>query len=308
MTISAHAEQFAGKTVEDYSPETGITDPTNKIYRISTHYDAEEGIVDCFNTFLEDPRVGEISGIVIGCWITDVDESSEEIVEALAAAREQLPNLKAIFLGDMTYEEAEISWIVQSDVSPLLTAYPQLEYLQVRGNQGLSLGALQHDRLKSLVVETGGLSVDVVREVCNAQLPELEHLELWLGIEDYGGDTTVDDLQPILTDQLFPKLRYLGLRDSEIADEIAIALADASVLEQIKVLDLSLGTLRDVGAEALLNNPAIAQLEKLDIHHHYVSDELVTRLEELGIELDASDRQEEEEYGDESYFYVAVSE
>ncbi|NKB18732.1 MAG: hypothetical protein HC770_13150 [Pseudanabaena sp. CRU_2_10] len=143
---------------------------------------------------------------------------------------------------------------------------------------------------------------------CNAQLPELEHLELWLGIEDYGSDTTVDDLQPILTDRLFPKLRYLGLRDSEIADRIAIALADAPVLEQIKVLDLSLGTLRDVGAEALLNNPAIAQLEKLDIHHHYVSDELVTRLEELGIELDASDRQEEEEYGDESYFYVAVSE
>ncbi|NKB18733.1 MAG: hypothetical protein HC770_13155 [Pseudanabaena sp. CRU_2_10] len=109
--------------------------------------------------------MSEISGIVIGCWITDVDESSQEIVEALAAAREKLPNLKAIFLGDITYEEAEISWIVQSDVSPLLTAYPQLEYLQVRGNQGLSLGLLQHDRLKSLVVETGGLSVNVVCEV-----------------------------------------------------------------------------------------------------------------------------------------------
>jgi Leucine Rich repeat len=197
---------------------------------------------------------------------------------------------------------------VQSDVSPLLTAYPQLEYLQVRGNQGLSLGALQHDRLKSLVVETGGLSVNVVREVCNAQLPELEHLELWLGIEDYGGDTTVDDLQPILSGQLFPKLRYLGLRDSEIADEIAIALASAPVLEQIQVLDLSLGVLRDVGAEALIDNAAIAQLEKLDIHHHYVSEELVARLEELGIELDASDRQEEDEYDGESYFYVAVSE
>lgn len=308
MTISAHAELFAGKTVEDFSPETGIQEPTTKIYRISTHYDAEEGIVDCFKVFLEDPRVSEISGIVIGCWVTDVDESSEDIVEALVAAREKLPNLKAIFLGDMTYEEVEISWIVQSDLSPLLTAYPQLEYLTVRGNQGLSLGALKHDRLKSLVVETGGLSVGVVSEVCNAELPELEHLELWLGVEDYGGDTTVDDLQPILSGQLFPKLRYLGLRDSEIADGIAIALASAPVLEQIKVLDLSLGILRDAGAEALLDNPAIAQLEKLDIHHHFVSDELVTRLEELGIEIDASDRQEVEEYEDESYFFVAVSE
>lgn len=333
MTIGEHTTHFVGKSVEDYVPETGIADPINKIYRLRTEYDSEQGMIDLLARFLEDPRVSEISGIVIGLWDWDNQESSQFIVEALVAARDKLPNLKAIFLGDIIYEECEISWLVQSDISPLLAAYPQLEHLRVRGGDRLSLGSLRHDNLKVLVVESGGLNVNVVREVCQSHLPALEHLELWLGVAEYGGNTSVDDLQPILSGQLFPKLSYLGLRDSEIADEIAKALANALVLKQVKVLDLSLGTLTDEGAEALfarldnslpfitlsealgnegakalLDNLPVIQLEKLDIHHHYVSDPVVAKLNQLKIMVDASDRQIPDEDDGEIYRYVAVSE
>jgi hypothetical protein len=162
-----------------------------------------------------------------------------------------MPALRALFLGDIIVEENEISWIVQSDVSPLLDAFPALEELRVRGGQGLTLGAPRHARLRSLAIETGGLDAGLVRSLAAADLPELEHLELWLGTTDYGGTVTVADLEPILSGRLFPKLRYLGLRDSEIADEVAAALASAPILERVRVLDLSLGTLGDAGAAAV---------------------------------------------------------
>jgi hypothetical protein len=186
----------------------------------------------------------------------------------------------------------------------LFGAYPNLEHFRVRGGNGLALGAVRHDHLKLLIVESGGLNRSIVQQVCAAQLPALEHLELWLGDEGYGATTRVEDLAPILAGTLFPYLRYLGLRDSEIADEIAAALAQSPILERIRVLDLSLGTLGDEGAAALLANPAVRRLEKLDLHHHYCSDEMMTRLQALGIDVDVSDQQDE----DDGERYVAVSE
>jgi hypothetical protein len=76
-----------------------------------------------------------------------------------------------------------------------------------------------------------------------------------------------------------------------------------SPLERIHVLNLSSGTWA-TGAEALLASPAIRRLSRLDLHHHYLSADMMKRLSALGIEIDLSDRQE----GDEEDRYCAVSE
>jgi predicted DNA-binding WGR domain protein len=282
------------------------------IYRLLLTYDQEEqqkSLTDILAAFLAEPAAETVTGLVIGHWggIDAVDQSSAPIIEALVAARDKLPNLKHLFLGDIVTEENEVSWIQQSDVSPLLEAYPQLEEFRVRGSNGLSFGALKHKNLKTLAIECGGLPVSVVREVCAAKLPALEHLELWLGEPNYGWDGTIEDLKPILSGKLFPKLRYLGLRDSIIANEVAAAVAEAPVLKKIRVLDLSLGNLGDEGARALLASPAVAKLEKLDIHHHFVSDEVVAQLKSLGIEVDASEHMKPWDF-DPDYRYIAVGE
>lgn len=313
MTIDEHATHFAGKPVQDWEPEMAISDPGGTIYRISLSYEeANKGgrWTDKFSTFLSDPAAQEITGIVVGTWDTTgaSEQDVDEVVEALVAARDRLPNLRAIFLGDIISEESEISWIQQSDVSPLFGAYPALEHFCVRGAEGLSLGSPRLAHLESLVIQSGGLPAAVVREVVAADLPELEHLELWLGTEDYGADATIEDLDPILAGNVFPKLRYLGLRDSDIVDVIAAAVARAPVTERIKILDLSLGTLSDVGAMDLLRSPAIRRLERLDIHHHYCSAEMVEQLKGLGIDVDAGEPQEPDEYNGESWRYVAVGE
>jgi hypothetical protein len=308
VAISEHAQSFAGLPIRDYDPTRGIQNPTRVIYRIFQDYESEIPFSEQLEKFLADPAAEQVHGIVIGMWAEDPGAGSESIVKTLADAKNTLRSLKAIFLGDITYEECEISWIEQSDVSPLLKAYPKLEHFRVRGAAKLSLGKLNHSHLRSLVVEAGGLPKAVVHEVGAARLPALEHLELWLGDDGYGADATVDDLRPILDGQLFPKLRYLGLRDSCIADQVAAAVALAPVLHEVRVLDLSLGTLGNEGAEALLASPAVARLEKLDIHHHYVSNELVKKLKGLGIIVDASEVQKPDTWDNEEHRYVAVGE
>jgi hypothetical protein len=312
--INEYITNFAGKPVKDWEAESGIQDPEGVCYALRLSYEEAEGgqqWTDKFAAFLDDPSSSLVSELVIGDWgalNAAMDKTSAFVVEALVAARDRLPNLRAIFFGDIIGEESEISWIQQSDVSPLFAAYPQLERFCVRGSDGLSLGTLKHDRLKSLIIQSGGLGANIVREVVAADLPELEHLELWLGTDEYGGNTSVADLAPILEGAQFPKLKYLGLRDSDIADEIARTVAAAPVIERIRVLDLSLGVLTDEGASALLASPAVARLEKLDVHYHFCSEEMTAKLQSLGVEVDASERQEPEIYDDKVWRYVAVGE
>jgi hypothetical protein len=220
-----------------------------------------------------------------------------------------LPNLRAIFLGEMISEECEISWINHEDVSPLLAVYPALEHLRIRGGSGLRFGgAARHQKLKSLTIETGGLDRGIFNEVINGDFPALEHLELWLGSDGYGGNVTIADLRPLLSGQLFPRLRYLGLRDAENIDEIAGVIGAAPILERILTLDLSLGNLSDEGGRALLGSDRLKRLRTLDLHHHYLSDEVMEELKAEYPNADLSDQKQSDEDGDETYRYIAVSE
>ena len=311
MTISENLTKFYDRAVVDYDPDTGLADSSAAV-RLRLDYDAyEDGttFTDLYARFIKEAAVGGVEALVIGTWNQAQEgDTAEDVIENLVSTRERLPALKALFLGDITYEENEISWIEQTDVSALFTAFPRLEVLGVRGGNGLSLGRPSHPKLKKLIVEAGGLPRHVVREVCAADLPALEHLELWLGSDNYGGDATLDDLAPILSGRLFPRLTTLALRDCEWADDLAVALVDAPVLARIKSLDLSLGNLGDRGALALAAAPVVAGLQSIDIHHHYVSDEAIAKLNALGPRINAEGRKEPDTWDDEEHRYIAVSE
>ena len=311
MTIEAHIEEFGGLRVRDFVPAKGLAAPETTAYRLALDYDdiehAKAQFADLFAALLADANVSGLTKLIIGQWGGDWGTSSAVVVEMLVAARQKLSSLTGLFLGDIIRPEQEISWIVQSDLSPLWKAFPELEHLQVRGGGGLRFGTMQHDALRSLVVETGGLPREVVAEVANAKLPALEHLELWFGSEWYGGNATVEDVRPFLTGKLFPKLRSLALRNFRFVDELAKAIAESSILKQLDTLDLSLGTLGDEGALALLTAPHITKLKKLDLHHHYMSTKMMAALQQLPLTVDVSGQTEpESDEGEERY--VAVSE
>lgn len=313
--IYEHLKEFAGSPVVEWWVDEPIDEADKTSYRVGLSSDESEEKrqwVEKFAEFLSDPGSREIRGLVIGDWSNIPSEPEErvsaQVVRALVAASAQLPQLQSIFFGDIISEESEISWIQQTDLSPLFSAFPNLETLAIRGGDGLMLGSPRHDRLKTLIIQTGGLDGGVVRGLGQSQLPALEHLELWLGVDEYGGTVTPEDLEPILSGERFPQLKYLGLRNSEIADRIAAAVAKAPILKTIHTLDLSLGTLTDDGAAALLASREISQLKKLDLHHHYCTDDITHRLAVLGPRVDVSVQLEPDTYNGEDWRYVSVSE
>src|SRR4051812_38602328 len=116
MAIGEHVEEFVGLPVYDYSPVEGIVDPMERAPRLSVEYEAEVTIPELLDQFLADPASRQVRALIIGNWGEPASDGSAPIVEALAAARDRLPALEALFLGDITSDECEISWITQSDV------------------------------------------------------------------------------------------------------------------------------------------------------------------------------------------------
>jgi len=307
--VVEHLEELAGLKVVDWVTGKKLVEPESHAFRIAVEYEPEEPWLDVFDGFLSQPGVEKVKGLIVGNWGEVASgDGPEPIVEALVGARTRLTSIEALFIADLVSEESEISWIHQGDLSPLLSAYPALKVLGIRGANGLSLGRLDHPKLERLVIESGGLGRGVVQQIMSAQLPSLTHLELWLGDDGYGADTSPEDFAPLLDGSLFPKLQTLGLRNCHYADALAKVVATAPILSRISTLDLSLGVLMDEGAQALLDSPLVRRLKKLDLHHHFISEELAKKLAALPLEVDVSDAQEGDEHGGEVYRYVAVSE
>ncbi|MEU6414883.1 STM4015 family protein [Microbispora sp. NPDC046933] len=308
-----YEDSYAGLPVTEVIPgqDKEIPDPGAAALRISCGWN-DWTFDEAFAALLDRVDTTLVPALVIGGWDDCSSDSSEHVVGLLADNATRFPGLRSIFLGAISFEESEISWIKQSDVTPLLEAFPLLERLEVRGGDGLALRPVRHERLRMLRFETGGLPGEVARAVGACDLPALQHLELWLGIEEYGGNATVADLAPILSGESLPALRHLGLQDSEIQDEIATAVASAPVVARLESLALSMGVLTDDGAEALLGGQPLTHLRRLDLHHHFLGDEMMSRVAEAlpGVEVNLSDQQtpESDEWLDEDSLYVAVSE
>ncbi|MDX3855087.1 STM4015 family protein [Streptomyces sp. AK02-01A] len=314
MTISDHLQELYGLPAFDFpvaGAKTELPDAASVAWRVSV--DSYEAWEKEFARFTESVDTSRVRALIVGSWSDAYETGPEDLIEALVAARDELPGLRALFLGDITFMECEISWINQGLVTPLLDAFPALRAFGVRGGQDLEFPAVRHDRLRSLTIEAGGLDVAVVRGVGASDLPALEHLDLWLGTSWYGANAQVADLAPILSGSRLPKLRYLALRNSEIQDEIATALAGAPVVAGLETLDLSMGTLGDEGAEALLGGQPLTHLKKLDLHHNYLGEamreRLVSTLGAAGVELDLSESGDVDHGSDGTeHRYTAVAE
>lgn len=206
-------------------------------------------------------------------------------------------------------EENEVSWIHHGDVTLLADRLPLLEELVIRGgSEEMTLRPFSHKRLRRFVIETGGLNRPHLLAVLQSDLPALNDLELWLGTSDYGGDATVADLEPLLNGKLFPSLTHLGLRDAEIADELAMAVAVAPIVARLTSLDMSMGNLSDDGGYALLDGQSMEHLTSINLRHHYLTDPVISELQNSGLPFDVSDQQQPDEYDGESHRYVAVGE
>ncbi|MDJ0733186.1 MAG: HEAT repeat domain-containing protein [Nostocaceae cyanobacterium] len=296
-----YATSFANRKVIDFDPKIGITETLGTAYAIRVpDWDFITKPVlstDKLKILQQSPLASQIEALVCGFWYTE----DLSLVDSLLNASEQLTNLKALLIEDF-YPEGYYP-LENTNISYILLAYPQLEVLKVSGDYcyrggdiGLEIAPIRHENLKALIIESDGISMELIFEMYDIELPALEYLELWLGL-DYRGNCFsrlgIEELMAVFS-HIFPKLKYLGLRNCYYScccskNDIVLGIADSSIIENLVELDLSMGAINDEGAETLLNS-GIQQLDTLDISDNCLSDEMVERLQQLDIELIA-DRQ-----------------
>src|SRR5215471_10752747 len=118
MPISDSLSEFKGKKVVDWDGKARPADFVAKVFRVRVEYDeADEGVTlsEKIAAVIDTAGSDQIESLVIGAWQPDDTEAdSSGVVEALVSARDKLPRLRNLFIGDITFEECEISWIQQS--------------------------------------------------------------------------------------------------------------------------------------------------------------------------------------------------
>ncbi|MEZ0111368.1 hypothetical protein ABH920_005383 [Catenulispora sp. EB89] len=310
MSFVEYLDEFGGLPVVAFAPHPDAPAPQDEAksaWRIDCYYDDEFGDWDSdwfafeeiWERFLARADTSKVTALTIGMWAEYLDaEAYYPVAEILAASAGRLPALRSLFLGDI-FEGgdggSDTAYIDHRDLTPILRAYPALEELWVRGRPHGDFAPhfepLSHSSLRRLVFESGGLPVAAMRAVGECDFPALQHLEFYFGEPNYGGDATPADVEWLLGGGRFPNLTHLGLRDSVFQDAIAAEVAHAPIVSRLKTLDLSLGMLGDEGAAALLAGQPLGHLEKLDLHHHFVSEAMQDRLRTAwpGVDVDLSD-------------------
>lgn len=281
-----------------------------KIYSYDyDEYEDGKGAENLIEDILADPDFPNLNEVIIGDWGGAWEDDCQAIIDGIVEHAEQFSHIEKLFVGDMDFESCEVSWIMQGNYEKLWAAMPQLKELTIKGSSDLELGSICHENLESLTIICGGLPKYIIKEIQEAKLPNLKKLLLYIGIDDYGFDGDADTVRELLEKADFPQLKYLGITDSEIQDELAKVVLESKFMGQIRTLDLSMGTLTDESGALLLETlPKYPNIKKLDLHHNYLSKEMAKKLEDLPIVVDVSEIEKPWEYKGEIYMNAMLTE
>lgn len=315
-------------SVQEFNPEVRITDPIGTSYAINLQLDWTKLRAKARSSIKSSPSklpyAEEHQRFMIEVQRLDREEATKKFqaflytphlyrlqtlhchypspgfVDVFVEAKDRLTNLTALFWGDPDDNAYKVSQhLITINMSLVLEAYPKLEVLHLRGDAFgdayYSLGScltftpIRHARLKTLIIETRYLPTSTVEQIANLDLPNLEYLELWFGNAELDSDRFI----PKIYEQ-FPELKYLGIRSCENADEVAKSLSNSPLIERLKILDLSMGTMTDEGLKYLLNCPTVNQLHTLNISMNYIYD--TARTSQLRCQVIA--QPQDSDYGD----------
>ena len=272
-------------------------------------YEEGKGPSVMVEEILADPEFAGVTDLTIGSWGSAYEDDCQPIIDGIVENAERFSHIEKLFIGDMDFEECEVSWIMQGNYGKLWAALPDLKALTIKGSTELGLGEIIHENLEALTIICGGLPTEIIEEIERARLPKLKKLLLYIGSDNYGFDGNADTIRRFLENADFPELEYLGIVDSEIQDELTEAVLESKFMGQIHTLDLSCGTLSDKGGKLLLEKlPQYGNIKKLDVHYHFMTEKMEKQLRELSLEVDASDRNKPSSYRGETYMYAMLTE
>ncbi len=283
--------------------------------RLSHNSYADEGfegsLAEILELVLRHPSGRFLVEITFGFNGDPNEDDLQDLIDLLA--KRAPPTLRKLHFGDYKYagggavgqygNDTEISWYSIGNLGKLWKAVPGLRTLITQGGSsesamagGLQLGKIELPNLAHAELRTGGLEKANARAIATAAVPNLEYLDIWYGDDSYGGDATLKDVELLLARTDLPKLRHLGLMNSEFADQLPEALARSKLLPQLRELDLSMGCMTDAGARAIAQHRAAFQhLDRLSVALNYLSKAGVATLKGVAKTLDAGKQRDDED-------------
>ncbi|HEY1811357.1 MAG TPA: WGR domain-containing protein [Kofleriaceae bacterium] len=227
----------------------------------------------------------------------------QDIIDVLG--KKVPPTTRKITFGDNI---DQISWHHTGKLDKLWKGVPNLRVLEIESGE-FDVGKMVAPQLERAIFITGGLTASCGKNIATATMPKIKHLEIYYGTEDYGGDCSVKELVPLLQRTDLPKLEYLGLKNSMFANDIARAVVGSKLVKQVKTLDLSMGAMTDDGARALADGKASLQhLECLDLTRNFLTKDGIKLVKSICPKVITADQEEADADGDETYYFVAITE
>lgn len=286
-----YATTFANRKVIEFDPKIGIDNTANVAYALRVSLGTNEENIEKMQLLLKSPFANKIEALVFGNWYTNFFN----IVDLLLEAQDKLTNLKALFIGDVNLSRLYLGSDLDHNISYILLAYPELELLKFRCHNWskphhcqdllrIKFTPVKHERLKTLIIESYRINNYLLKDFFQLELPALEYLELW-GADvksEYNSQIGMYELVGLLTTKL-PKLKYLGLHKHNGYNDLAFALANSPILENLVELDLSVGGINDIGLEALFKCPALRELDTFDISYNCINYEMIEKMNKLDI-------------------------
>ncbi len=311
--IATHSKAWLGPFGDgDYSEYNEVQWANGhwRSIRIWVDWDAEYGIFPkMLGAALRHPSAAFLEELSLGLADAEGENFYEPAIASLVKHGKR-PGLRKLHVGSFEYpDETEISWTEVGDFGPAWSVLPDLEDLTLTGGS-IGIGTPVAPKLKRLKLETGGLPKQPVEALSKATLPALETLEIWFGQDNYGGVCDVDDVRPLLANtQGLPALKNLGLKNSEFHDALMPAVVESPLVKQLETLDLSMGTLTDAGAQALLDGAeALSHLKRIDVSDCFLSMEMIGRLQQALPMVKAGEQRQPYDWGDELHYYSAIGE
>ncbi len=309
------------------SEENRISDPKYTAYEIEVTIGRWGGYRGKLERDLKlmskDPRISELQALIFK--IRDLNynffddkrkfESFRVAFDTLNSIHSSIENLKLLKLcedkedwnrdddardynsGEGTYSGPKYknSHVYPVDLRPLLTLFPDLEYLSINGNfhnffssNNQQLNDFRSDRssgskLKTLIIDNENVN-RTIHSLYPTDFPELEYFEIWFN-DNKNIVPTVKAISLILSGKAAPKLKYLGLRNCLMADDLVKALMQTPIIENLAVLDLRMGAMTDIGFRHILDCQKLGNLKFLYVSQNCISSNAFSGREQPNFEI-----------------------
>jgi uncharacterized protein (TIGR02996 family) len=223
------------------------------------------------------------------------DPNESDLQDLLDILAKKAPKtLRKIVIGDNV---DQISWFHVGNLGKVWKAVPGLVSIDIIAGE-FALGTIEAPNLRHATFKTGGLSKASTKSIASASWPKIEQLEVYFGDDNYGGDATVKDVQPLLDRTDLKSLKRLGLMNSQysLTEPLMHALPNAKIIKQLTHLDLSQGCMTDELAGVLAaHKNAFAHLDTLDVSENYLTKKGVASLKGLAKNVISKEQRDDDD-------------